>query len=86
LWAANDRWDAVNGVTLRWEILTSSGRVLQQGSQPQIALAADSSRRVGKAEWTVASNAGPHQLRAELIDAAGKVISENVYEFMVVSQ
>lgn len=86
LWAANDRWDAVNGVTLRWKILSPSGRVLQQGSQPQVSLAADSSKRVGKAEWTVASSGGPHELRAELVDAAGKVISENVYEFMVVAQ
>ena len=41
---------------------------------------ADSAREVGKVEWTT-SGSGHHELRAEVRDAAGKPLSENVFEF-----
>jgi beta-mannosidase len=85
LWAANDRWEAVANAKLRWKIMGPGGAVRQEGVLP-VKLAADSSERAGLVEWTVAaSETGPHEMRAAIVDAQGKVISENVYEFQVVA-
>jgi len=37
---------------------------------------------LGNAEWT-ATGKGPHELRAEVRDQSGGVISENIFEFEV---
>ncbi len=84
LWAANDTWQAVNGATLRWQIQQAGQAAVKTGSLP-VSLAADSSIKVGAAAWT-AGAPGNYELRAEIVDAQGKVISENIYEFEVVSK
>ncbi len=89
LWAVNDRWDAIPQATLRWKITQrrreAQGSILLEGAWP-VTLAADSSRKVGVAEWTAAAKPGAYEMRAEIVDRQGKVISENVYEFRVVAQ
>ena len=81
LWAVNDEWEAVPGATLRWAIVGAGGKAVHNGSIP-ISMAADSAMRVGAAEWTV-TQPGSYELRASIVDAKGKRISENVYEFKV---
>ncbi len=83
LWAANDRWEAVPNATVRWKIVNAGAQAaLKSGAFP-VSLKADSSVKLGAAAWT-AAEPGSYELRAEVVDAQGKVISENIYEFDVV--
>lgn len=81
LWAVNDRWEAVNGATVRWRIEDAGGRMLRDGSVP-VSMAADSAARVATVEWD-AGAAGEYRLRAGVVDAKGQPVSENIYEFAV---
>lgn len=80
LWAVNDRWEAVPGATLRWQV-TGPNAGLPQGSFP-ISLAADSVVRAGLVEFAAAAP-GSYRLNAGIVDAQGRTISENVFEFEV---
>jgi beta-mannosidase len=84
LWAANDRWQALAQATLRWNIFDAGKRAVKTGSFT-LSLPADSSVKIGEAAWT-AAQPGTYELRAEIADAQGKVISENIYEFEVVAK
>lgn len=84
LWAANDLWKAMPGSILKWKLVGPGGAVVKAGAIP-VGLAADSSVKAGVVEWT-AGAAGAYELRAEIADAAGKTISENLYEFEVLGQ
>ena len=64
-----------------WKILDSKGAEKAKG-QLGASMAEDSVQQLGAAEWTV-SGKGPHQLRAEVRDQAGKTVSENIFEFEV---
>jgi hypothetical protein len=81
LWAVNDRWEAVNGATVRWSIQRSGGAVVHSGSY-EVSLTADAAVRLGNAEWA-AGEPGGYELHAAVVDAQGKLISENIYEFQV---
>ncbi len=81
LWAVNDQWEPVPGAALQWAIRNSSGTTVRSGSFAA-ALAADSSQRLGDAQWA-AGEPGAYELRASIVNSAGEVISENVYEFRV---
>jgi hypothetical protein len=81
LWAVNDQWEPVPGATLRWAIRNASGATVRGGSIAA-PLPADSSERLGTAQWA-AGDPGAYQLHAEILDSAGRTISENVYEFEV---
>jgi beta-mannosidase len=82
LWAVNDRWEAVNGATVRWDIERPGGAVVHSGTYA-VSLEADAAVRLGNAEWT-AAEPGRYELHAAVVDARGKQISENIYEFQVV--
>jgi beta-mannosidase len=81
VWAINDNWDPVPGATVHWRVLDAQGAEQARGEWPA-AMAEDSVRQLGVAEWAAAGK-GPHQLRAEVRDREGKQISENVFEFEV---
>lgn len=81
LWAVNDQWEPVPGATLRWSIRNSSGTTVSSGSLAA-SLPADSAERLGAVRWEV-GEPGAYELRAAIVNRAGKVISENVYEFQV---
>jgi hypothetical protein len=72
------------GSVLKWKVVGPGGAVAKSGAIP-VQLAADSSVKAGVVEW-VAAGAGAYELRAEIADAAGKTISENIYEFEVLGQ
>jgi beta-mannosidase len=80
LWAVNDRWDPVPGASLRWQV-TGPVSALPQGSAP-VSLRADSVAPVTQVEFAAAM-AGAYQLRAGIVDAQGRTISENIFEFEV---
>jgi beta-mannosidase len=84
LWAVNDRWDAIPGASVRWRITTAAGAPLKEGSF-RAAMEPDSATRLGDVEWT-ASQPGRYELRAEVLDASGNRISENIFEFQVTSR
>jgi beta-mannosidase len=81
IWAINDKWESVPNANIAWKILDSKGTEKATGQLP-VSMAEDSVQQLGAAEWTV-TGAGPHELRAEVRDQAGKTISENVFEFVV---
>jgi beta-mannosidase len=81
VWAVNDGWDAVAGASVRWRIVASAGGTLLSGSF-NAPLKADSALRLGDVEWRPAEP-GKYELHAEVVDAAGQRISENIYEFQV---
>jgi len=81
IWAINDKWEAVPNAKIGWKILDSKGAEKAKG-QLGASMAEDSVQQLGAAEWTV-SGKGPHQLRAEVRDQAGKTVSENIFEFEV---
>jgi hypothetical protein len=78
----NDRWEAVPDATLRWQIRDTAGQVRHQGEW-KLTLAADSSRKLGGVTWRP-DVAGNFELRAEVLNAGGEMISENLYEFAIV--
>ncbi len=82
VWAVNDGWDPVAGASVRWRIVASGvGGTLLSGSF-KAPLKADSVLRLGDVEWRP-TETGKYELHAEVIDAAGQRISENIYEFQV---
>jgi beta-mannosidase len=81
LWAINDRWEPVPGARIEWQVVNATGARLAGGSLPA-SMPADSSKRIGDAEWKPA-NPGAYQLRAAIHDRTGAVISENIFEFEV---
>ncbi|HTL55698.1 MAG TPA: hypothetical protein VL361_08460 [Candidatus Limnocylindrales bacterium] len=81
VWAINDKWEAIPNATIHWRIMDERQKEKRSG-QWAISMPEDSVQRLGNAEWTVAGK-GPHELRAEVLDQAGKRISENVFEFEV---
>jgi beta-mannosidase len=82
IWAINDNWSPVPDAAIQWKVLDSQG-VEQASGHWQVSMAEDSVRNLGNAEWKT-TGVGPHQLRAEVRGADGKLISENVFEFEVV--
>jgi beta-mannosidase len=81
LWVVNDRWEAVPGASVRWQITSAGGAPVKKGAFPA-AMEADSATRLGDVEWT-ASQPGRYELRAEVLDGTGNRISENIFEFQV---
>jgi beta-mannosidase len=81
VWAINDRWEPVPNAEVRWQIRSAGGKEACLGHW-SVTMPEDSVQHLGVAEWT-ASGKGPHELRAEVVDADGKKISENVFEFEV---
>jgi len=81
VWAINDQWEPVPNATILWRIVDAQGTQRAAGQWPA-AMAADSARQLGNAEWTAAGK-GSHELRAEVHDQTGRLISENIFEFEV---
>lgn len=81
LWAVNDRWEALGGASVHWRIVDAKGADRDSGSW-KAPLAADSAVKLGDVRWTAAGT-GSYELRAEVRDARGRAISENVFEFEV---
>jgi beta-mannosidase len=81
VWAVNDRWTAVEGARVEWRIEDAAGRPQASGGWA-VAMAADSARRLGTVSWR-AGAAGAYRLRAQVRDARGAAISENLFEFEV---
>jgi len=84
LWAVNDLWKAFPQLSVRWKILGQAGAPLAQGVFA-VSLEEDSVKPVGVVEWRP-SKPGQHRLVAEITGPDGRQISENIYEFEVVSQ
>lgn len=82
IWAINDEWEPLPQARIEWQILDSSGKVLQSG-QFAAAMEADSSRKVGEVAWQ-AGAPGAYQLRAAVVNASGMRVSENIFEFNVI--
>ena len=82
LWAVNDGWDAVPNAVVRWRVTNAAGGAVIGGQYP-VVLGADAVVRLGEVEWK-AGVPGNYELRAELVDGAGKAVSENIFEFHVV--
>jgi beta-mannosidase len=81
VWGINDEWQPVPKATIHWHILDEHAKEKASGKW-FASLPDDSVQQLGTAEW-VATGHGSHELRAEVVDAAGKRISENVFEFDV---
>ena len=81
VWAINDRWEPVPKATIQWHIWDNM-HVEKAAGQWLLTMGEDSVQKLGTAEWTTAGK-GPHELHAEVRDSAGKLISENVFEFEV---
>ena len=81
VWAINDGWDAIPNARIDWRVVDQSGKQQVAGSL-SAPMEADCSKQVGTAEWKTGAP-GSYELRAAGKDAAGKVISENVFEFEV---
>lgn len=84
LWAVNDLWKAFPQLELRWKILGREGAPLAEGAFP-VSLPEDSVQRAGVVEWHP-SKPGPYRLAAEITGPDGRRLSENLYEFEVISQ
>jgi beta-mannosidase len=80
LWAVNDNWEAVPGAKVTWQV-TGPGSGLPQGARP-VTLAADGVAAAGEVSFAATAE-GAYELRAGIVDAQGKTISENIFEFEV---
>jgi beta-mannosidase len=84
VWAINDRWEAVPNAVVHWRIVGGGGACAKHG-QWAVSMDADSVQRLGDVAWTVAVP-GLYELRAEVRNASGGLISENVFSFEVTGQ
>ncbi len=82
IWAINDRWETLPGARIDWRILDAAGKQQQSGSYAT-SMPADSSQKLGDADWKAAAP-GSYQLKAAVKDSSGKQLSENVFEFDVI--
>jgi hypothetical protein len=64
-----------------WKIVDAQGAERAAGQWP-VSMAEDSVQKLGVAEWAAAGK-GPHELRAEVRDGAGQLISENLFGFEI---
>ncbi|HZR15842.1 MAG TPA: beta galactosidase jelly roll domain-containing protein, partial [Verrucomicrobiae bacterium] len=81
IWAINDSWDPIPNTIIRWRITDPKGMEEAAGQWP-ISMEQDSITRLGMAEWTT-STPGARQLRAEVLNQSGQLISENIFDFRV---
>jgi len=82
LWAVNDSWEAVPDARLRWSIAAVGRPAAVHSGEFLVNMTPDSATRAGAAEW-IAREPGVYELHASILDARGKRISENVYQFKV---
>jgi hypothetical protein len=83
VWAINDSWEALADTRVVWRIEDGKGAAVLQGEW-QTQWKADSAVTLGDVKWTAGAE-GLYRLVARVVDAGGKVISENVFEFTVVA-
>lgn len=81
VWAINDEWEAVPDATIQWQIIDSATNQCAAGKWA-VSLAPDSVAKIGVAEWS-ATGRGTHELHAQVLDPAGRRISENIFSFNV---
>lgn len=81
IWGINDRWEALPNATIRCRIVSATGETVHEDAW-SAPLPADSAQPVGEVIWT-AGRPGSYELRAEVRNEAGEVISENVFEFEI---
>ena len=81
VWAINDQWEVIPNATIHWRILDEHHKE-QRSGQWTVSMPEDSAQDLRAVEW-VASGHGSHEMRVEVLDAAGKRISENIFEFDV---
>jgi beta-mannosidase len=81
LWVINDEWREIPGAEVRWRITGPGGQTAIEGRFPA-AMAADSARKLGDITWR-SRQPGKYALTAEVRDANGGPISENIFEFEV---
>jgi beta-mannosidase len=85
LWVINDHFYEIPGVTVSWRVVDEKGRIAYRNEHRQrIDLAADSSRKLTDVEFPAAET-GRYTLWATISDKNGRTISENSYEYRVVS-
>ncbi len=82
LWAINDLWDPVQDARVDWRIENASGAAEALGSFHAF-LGPDSSQKLGEVEWQP-SRSGAYQLKAAVLNATGKTLSENIFEFDII--
>lgn len=83
LWIINDHWYAIPGATIKWKIVNAQGAVAASG-EITLDIAEDSSKKLEDLHWKP-TRAGKFELRAEVFDKEGKLLSENIYEFEVIT-
>jgi beta-mannosidase len=81
VWAINDQWEVIPNATIHWRILDEHHKE-QRSGQWTVSMPEDSAQDLRAVEW-IASGHGSHEMRVEVLDAAGKRISENIFEFDV---
>jgi len=83
VWAVNDSWDTVPGAAISWQIRDEAGKALQEGKW-SVSMASDSVQKLGDASWT-AAKPGLYELRTEMRDPKGSLISDNIFQFEIVA-
>jgi beta-mannosidase len=81
VWAINDRWELFANATVRWRIVDAKKSESASG-QWQLSLPEDSVQKLGAVQWRTEGR-GQYELHAQVHDATGSPISENVFEFEV---
>jgi beta-mannosidase len=84
LWAVNDLWKAHPRLAVRWRIAGAEGAPPASGAFP-VSLEEDSVKQAGVVEWRP-QKPGSYKLIAEITGPDGRQISENIYDFEVISQ
>ncbi|MBI4906066.1 MAG: beta galactosidase jelly roll domain-containing protein [Acidobacteria bacterium] len=79
LWAVNDRLTPVQGAQLRWQI---RGPIETKSVVVPVSLPSDSVSKAAAADARL-DIPGDYALHAEILDAADRVISENIFRFRI---
>lgn len=81
LWILNDLWTALPGAVVSWDLRDMAGVEHARGQFAR-DVPPDSALQVGEVEWE-SRRPGRYELRAQIRDAQGRILSENVYSFTV---
>ena len=81
LWVINDKWEEIPGAEVRWRITDGGERNVIDG-RFAINMAADSANKLGDVIFRF-NQAGEYKLTADVRNAHGDRISENIVEFQV---
>ena len=83
IWITNDHYEAIDGATLRWKLVSETEDCVVIEGEKQLDLPADSSQVMDEIAWQVPRTRGQFKLLMEVQDRQAQTLSSNYFDFSV---